>query len=87
MWLRDVAGNVDPTRHGMWSDELSLAYDATPPQTQARMEGTPGRRNWFLSPVRVTLVATDTLSGVAGTWVRINGAAPITTTAFTLDDP
>lgn len=87
VWLRDVAGNVDPARHGLWSDELGLAYDATPPQTEVRLEGTPGQRNWFLSPVRVTLVATDTLSGVAETWVRINGAAPVTTTVFTLNTP
>ncbi len=83
-WLQDIAGNSDPTHHGIWSDGLSLAYDASPPQTEVRLEGTPGRRNWFLSPVRVTLLPTDTLSGVAATWVRIDGADPVTTTTFTL---
>ncbi len=85
VWLKDVAGNVDPSRRGVWDAELSLAYDATPPQTTAGLVGVAGERGWFISPVRVSMVATDTLSGVARTQVSIDGAAPVTTTTFTLD--
>lgn len=84
VWLQDVAGNVDPSHRAIWDADLSLAYDATPPQTTATLEGAPGERGWFISPVRVSLVATDTLSGVARTQVSIDGAVPVTTTTFTV---
>lgn len=87
VWLKDVAGNVDNTRHGVWEGELSLAYDATPPTTTAELEGTPGANGWFVSPVQVTLVPTDTLSGVESTSVSINGSPPINATKFTLSAP
>lgn len=85
VWLKDVAGNVDSGRRGVWENELSLAYDATPPHTTVTLEGAAGERGWFISPVRVTLVATDTLAGVVRTQVSIDGGAPVTTTTFTLD--
>jgi hypothetical protein len=87
VWLQDVAGNIDHTRYGVWEQELSLNYDATPPTTTAELEGLPGDNGWFLSPVTVTLVATDTLSGVANTSVSIDGESPVSTTGFTLSSP
>ncbi len=84
VWLKDVAGNTDIGRRGIWDAELSLAYDATPPHTEAELEGAAGERGWFTSPVRVSLVATDTLAGVVQTQVSIDGAVPVTTTTFTL---
>ncbi len=87
VWLQDVAGNVDHTRYGVWEQELSINYDATPPTTTVELEGLPGQNGWFLSPVTVTLVATDALSGVDSTSVSIDGSPPISITTFTLSSP
>ena len=87
VWLQDVAGNVDYTRHGIWEQELSINFDATPPTTTAELDGIAGDNGWFRSPVTVTLIATDTLSGVDGTIVSIDGDDPVNTTVFTLSTP
>lgn len=87
VWLRDVAGNVDSAHRGIWEQAFALSYDATAPQTDATLTGKHGERDWFTSPVTVTLVATDTHSGVAITQVSIDGEAPVTTTVFNLTTP
>ncbi len=87
VWLRDVAGNVDSSRRGVWDQAFALSYDATSPTTTAAITGTQGERGWFTTPVTVTLTATDTNSGVASTQVSIDGATPVTTTVFGLNTP
>ena len=84
VWLQDGAGNVDATHVGVWEDALALHYDATPPTTAVQLQGQRGRDDWFTSAVTVTLVATDTLSGVANTTASIDGSPTVTTTQFTL---
>lgn len=51
-----------------------VGYDTIPPVTTASLSGT---RNGtiYVSTVKVTLIATDTLSGVASTVYQINGGA------------
>ncbi len=84
VWLQDGAGNADHNQRGVWEEELSLAYDATAPTTTALLQGIPGNNDWFVSPVSVTLVATDSLSGVNETYVSIDGSQPLPTTQFVL---
>ncbi len=68
----DVAGNAE-TRH-----LISFKVDSTPPSTTASVAGTPGDGGWYVSPVTVTLNATDNPggSGVAGTLYSVDGGAP-----------
>src|SRR5712691_4880602 len=47
--------------------------DSVPPVTTASLSGSPGSANWFVSPVDVTLTATDDSSGVASIHFRIDG--------------
>ncbi|MBC7261111.1 MAG: fibronectin type III domain-containing protein, partial [Chloroflexi bacterium] len=79
IWLRDRAGNSDHrTRHA-----VTLALDRIPPQLSAVVAGKLcGTAGWYNSPITVTFVATDTLSGMAtgvisyqvngGGWVQGN---------------
>src|SRR5712691_334220 len=47
--------------------------DNVPPVTSASPSGTAGAANWFVSPVNVTLSATDDSSGVAAIHFRTDG--------------
>jgi hypothetical protein len=62
VWLRDKAGNSDHrTRHA-----VTLALDRTPPQLSTVVTGNLcGTAGWYNSPITVTFVATDALSGMA----------------------
>ncbi len=46
--------------------------DTTPPTTTASLAGTSGSDGWYVSSVRVTLLAKDTLSGVASTMYSVD---------------
>ncbi len=67
----DNAGNVEAVQH------LQLNLDQTPPQTTAKVGGTPGTNGWWKagSPATLTLRATDNLSGVAQTLYQVRDAA------------
>jgi hypothetical protein len=67
----DVAGN---TESKTVADETA-GYDITPPVTDYSVEpATPnGKNGWYVTPVNVTLTATDAISGVAHTEYRIDG--------------
>jgi hypothetical protein len=47
--------------------------DSVPPVATASLSGSPGSANWFVSPVDVTLAATDDSSGVASIHYRTDG--------------
>jgi hypothetical protein len=51
-----------------------VCYDVSPPVTSASLSGTQSG-GVFITPVKVTLSATDSFSGVAGTVYQINGGA------------
>ncbi len=63
----DVAGNNESVR------TLELRLDQTAPDTISDLSGTPGNDPWFLSSVRVTLLTTDTTSGVAAVSYSLDG--------------
>src|SRR5438445_55625 len=49
--------------------------DSVPTVGHASLSGSPGSANWFVSPVDVTLTATDDSSGVASIHYRSDGGA------------
>ena len=51
----------------------TAVVDGTPPVTTSTVLGTAGAGAWYRSPVEVSLRASDALSGVAGTWYRLDG--------------
>ena len=64
----------------------TAAIDRTPPSTAATITGTAGANGWYVSNVIVGLSANDSGSGVAATYVQVDGgnwaiyAGPITLT-------
>ena len=61
-WAPDFGGAIPPP-------------DLTPPRTWANLSGTIGIDNWYLTPVTVSLSATDDRSGVAAMHIRVDGGA------------
>jgi hypothetical protein len=59
-WAADFAGAIPPP-------------DRTPPQTWANLSGTIGLAPWYVTPVTVTLSASDDRSGVASIHIRVDG--------------
>jgi hypothetical protein len=59
-WASDFAGAIPPP-------------DRTPPQTWANLSGTIGLAPWYVTPVTVTLSASDDRSGVASIHIRVDG--------------
>ena len=51
----------------------AVNIDLTKPLTSATLPGINQQQEWFTGPVSVTLNASDNLSGVAGTFYRIDG--------------
>jgi hypothetical protein len=75
----DVAGNAQAAS-GAGSTIISLVVDNTPPVLSHNISGTLGTNNWYNAvPITVTVVVTDTVSGVAG--IVLNGAAYTTPVA------
>ncbi len=86
VWLQDNAGNVDHGNYAVWTDELSLKYDATPPVTQLAIAGDAGKNGWYTSPVTITFTPDDALSGPDLTRVSVDGGELITATTLYLDE-
>ncbi len=61
---RDNAGNQEAARAG------EVYVDTSAPATAALVAGTAGRNGWYVSPSTVTLVSTDSLSGLAAVYYR-----------------
>ncbi len=68
-WSADVAGNTEAHQTRI------VRIDSTAPVTQASASGTLGTNGWYRSAVQVSLSAADNLSGVQGTFYRIDGGA------------
>jgi len=85
VWLQDNAGNVDHGNYGVWEGALSLKYDASPPVTHLALQGDAGKNGWYASPITVTFLPTDTLSGSALTVTSVDGGEPVTATSLYLD--
>ncbi len=73
IWLEDLAGNVGYQNYA-WLPK-AIRRDALPPTVTHALAGTLGAENWYVSPVTVTLTATDTLSGLAAVRYRVNGGS------------
>jgi len=82
VWLRDKAGNKDyRTRNS-----VVVALDRTPPQVTPVVSGEQcGTAGWYNSPITITFVATDTLSGMASGVIsyQVNGEGWIQGTSYT----
>ncbi|MDD1756777.1 MAG: Ig-like domain-containing protein, partial [Methanomassiliicoccales archaeon] len=63
----DVAGNSESAR------QLSISIDRTAPASSALLEGVEGNDGWYLGPVTVSLVAEDSMSGVAARYFSLDG--------------
>ncbi len=50
-----------------------ITFDASPPTTILAPNGTEGNLGWYVSDVRLVFSATDSTSGVAHTYYRIDG--------------
>jgi len=83
LWLQDGAGNADHQQAAVVPD--GLRYDATPPESSARLTGLVGENGWYRSPVTVTVTSTDTLSGLANTFISVDNG-PWRKTAHVLID-
>jgi len=66
---RDSWGNATATRTG------SFTVDGTPPASKASTASTAGLGGWSVTPVTVTLAATDPLTGVGSISWRVDGGA------------
>jgi len=64
---KDAWGNGTAYRTG------SFTVDGTPPVTKATATSTAGTNGWIVSSVKVTLIATDKMSGVRSIRWRVNG--------------
>jgi len=81
VWLRDEAGNSDyRTRNS-----VTIALDRNPPQVAPLVVGNScGTAGWYNSPITVTFVATDDLSGMASGVIsyQVNGGGWIKGTSY-----
>src|SRR5438309_6531444 len=73
-YATDVAGNVESTH------SVSVKIDTVPPASLSQVAGTPAGSG-YLSPVTVTLSASDATSGVQSISYRIDGGAQWTYSA------
>ena len=62
----DVAGNMEDEHN------ITVNIDYTPPETTYDINATYGKNGWINEVARITLAATDNLSGVNTTWYKID---------------
>lgn len=78
-WSVDNAGN-----NPGWATVI-IRIDASAPLTLATPSGTAGTNGWYRSSVQVSLSASDSLSGVANRYYKIDGGTTTTySTPFTI---
>jgi hypothetical protein len=65
---------VEDGKGGVDQDEVLITVeDTTPPTTTATVAGELGNNDWYVSPVVVTLEATDACAEVEAIWYSLNG--------------
>jgi PKD repeat protein len=78
---RDGAGRWGNTAH-----YGPIMIETVPPETSISLLGSIGKNGWYVSPVRVSLNAKDSLSGVAVTRYRVDGGdSQVYSSPFTMD--
>ncbi len=75
VWLVDGAGNGDPTTAKHFP--RALWYDNTPPDMEVILTGTQGENDWYVTPVTLTVTASDAASDMAHIWVQIDDNPPL----------
>ncbi|MDD1747299.1 MAG: pre-peptidase C-terminal domain-containing protein, partial [Methanomassiliicoccales archaeon] len=65
-YARDEAGNVEVP------STIEVKVELGPPTTSLSLEGTAGLGGWYVSILRGNLTATDSLSGIAETFYRLD---------------
>ncbi len=76
----DIAGNVENEKN------ISIKIDKTKPVTNAEVNATYGNKGWILGDAKITLNASDSLSGINytkykiddGAWNKYNGSFDLT---------
>lgn len=71
---RDVAGNTTLA-------QVSLRYDATPPEATLRPDRAPDRNGWYVRPLTVTATGSDATSGIASCSAPLTYKGPDTAKA------
>lgn len=81
-----MAGQRTAVSVYMAGTNIEVVRDVTPPTTITTLNGQPGNNGWYISPVTVSLSATDDLSGVAKTLYQVDSGAFLEGTSVTLND-
>jgi hypothetical protein len=74
-YATDLAGNVESL------NSVVIKIDKSVPTTGTMLLGTAGNPGWFRSSVSVILIPIDPISGIAGTWYRLDGSGNFSTYA------
>jgi len=64
----------------------TIQIDYYDPATAAALTGTMGLNGWYVSPVTITLTPTDNMSGVAGTYYKVDAGEWKTGTSKTVSN-
>ena len=75
IWIVRGTQTAAPSTGPYTSCPSTFEVDNTPPITSDSLSGIMGNNGWWVSPVTVTLNATDSQSGVAKTTYKINGGS------------
>ncbi len=81
---------TDPGGSGLYTRKwytFTTFSDSAPPTTTISITGTLGDNSWYISPVMITLTATDDVTGVDYTMYKLDSGSWITYTGpFTVSD-
>ncbi len=66
------------------SGNTTWKYDPDPPVSNLNVSGTNGSNGWYISPVNIAAAGTDSISGMAGASISVDGGAEQSSAA--LDD-
>lgn len=75
--LERFAASEAAAHPAFYYQSASFTPDTTAPQTTAAFAGTAGSNGWYKSPVTMTLTATDNLTGVEGTWYKLDSGEAV----------
>jgi hypothetical protein len=75
-WSTDVAGNIELHKTAAFTITAPVPVDATAPVT------TSDAKTTYVSAAAIKLTATDAMSGVAGTYYKLDGGAQVSGTAI-----